>query len=244
MRASYNELLEAIYKGSDDTTFDIKAINVYRSNLHASACRSMSISFPVLEKLVGIDMFARFSRDYLEYERFNLGDWAAWGGLFPRFLLEQQVIHEFPYLSDIAKLEWALHCTEREEDEAVDDQSFSRLNGGDVLSLRLAISSHLKIIKSDYPILDIVSAHGTKDPETHMRTAKSRLNLNEGQNVIVSRPHLKSMMDAADDDYCDLLGLFLEGRSIGDSLERLGDDFEFEKWLMEAVQKNHVIGIV
>lgn len=244
MSESYNHLLDAIYGGASKSRFDPKALDIYRANLRASAGRALSITFPTLEKLIGVDMLAHYATLYLQHEPFNQGDWGLWGGFFSSFLSEQQAGKEYPYLSDVAELEWAIHCTEREEDEAVNSESFSLLSGNDLFLLRISISRHLKIIRSDYPIANILSVNGLERTDELMAETKEMLTQGLGQNIIVYRPQYKAKVDTANNIECDLLESFMSNKSIGDVLNSIEEDFEFESWLMQAVQKKHIVGIV
>lgn len=82
---------------------------LYRGQLRATWANTLSQAYPVLRELVGEDFFAGLARDYGLAHPSNSGDLNCFGARFALFLDGFAAAAEYPYLPDMARLEWALH---------------------------------------------------------------------------------------------------------------------------------------
>ncbi len=101
----------------------LRGLTVHRRNLVFTICRAMSESYPLCKELVGEANFNFLCREYLmrhPSRSFDLGDY---GAAFPEFLGERAEVRDFPFLADLARLEWL-------------SERASRLRPGEVLSLQ------------------------------------------------------------------------------------------------------------
>lgn len=101
---------------------------LYRGNLTATWHKTLSNVYPVLQQLVGDEFFAGLSRAYgLAYPSLS-GDLNLFGEQFSAFLAIFPHVADWPYLPDMARLEWALHRVHYAADaQALDGQAFAGL---------------------------------------------------------------------------------------------------------------------
>ena len=82
---------------------------LYRGNLSASWDKVLSGAFPVLRLLVGDEFFTALARAYGMAHPSQSNDLNRFGEHFSRFLGTFPHVADYPYMPDMARLEWALH---------------------------------------------------------------------------------------------------------------------------------------
>lgn len=82
-------------------------LKVYRKNLVFGLCGALEKTYPFCRYLIGEKNFKFLGREYIYAHPSKSSDIIEYGGLFPDFLTSRQEIRDFPFLHEIAKLEWA-----------------------------------------------------------------------------------------------------------------------------------------
>ncbi|MBV0914025.1 HvfC/BufC N-terminal domain-containing protein [Anianabacter salinae] len=80
---------------------------VYRNNVSHSLSEALGQRFPVIRRLVGDPFFAALGRVYSETHRPRTPVLLDWGDSFPDFLAGFAPLAGYPYMRDVARLEWA-----------------------------------------------------------------------------------------------------------------------------------------
>lgn len=83
-------------------------VAVYRNNLREGFIKTLSLEFPVIERLVGEDFFRQTALDFLLQHPSRRGDLTHVGEPFTEFLRARFGAGEYAWLPDVAQLEWAL----------------------------------------------------------------------------------------------------------------------------------------
>ena len=79
---------------------------VYRNNVAHSLGRALAARFPVIERLLGTEFFAALAREFLTAHPPASPMLFRWGEAFPGFLRDFPPLADYPYLPDVARLEW------------------------------------------------------------------------------------------------------------------------------------------
>ncbi|HEX8405719.1 MAG TPA: DUF692 family protein, partial [Duganella sp.] len=82
---------------------------LYRGNLSATWDKTLSAAYPVVRMLVGEEFFGGLSKAYGRAHPSGSGDLNVFGAHFDEFLRHFPHVADYPYLPDMATLEWALH---------------------------------------------------------------------------------------------------------------------------------------
>jgi len=82
-------------------------LDVYRNNLREGFTKALSVGFPVVERLVGAEYFRQLALDFLHAHPSRAGNLHHIGAPFPAYLRERFADTQYPYLGDVAALEWA-----------------------------------------------------------------------------------------------------------------------------------------
>jgi hypothetical protein len=82
-------------------------INIYYNNTLLGLTDILAGTYPVLQKIVGEDFFRTIGHHYIEKYSQSTGNRHTYGEEFGAFLGSYQPAAPWPYLSDIAAIEWA-----------------------------------------------------------------------------------------------------------------------------------------
>lgn len=135
-------------------------MQVHRRNAEANWHDALAAAYPVVARLVGPAFFREAALRYGEAEPSTSGDLDEFGAAFARFLAAYPHAATLPYLPDVARLEWALHESERAGDAApLDLAALARHAGGDPGVIRMRLHPAVRLIDSPHPILAIWEAN-------------------------------------------------------------------------------------
>ncbi len=90
-------------------TGGIERLALYRGNLSAGWERALADAYPVVRQLVGDEFFEGMARAYGKSTPSTDPDLAAFGLRFADFLAGFAPAAAYPYLPDMARLEWTVH---------------------------------------------------------------------------------------------------------------------------------------
>lgn len=134
-----------------------RRFNVYRNNVTVSLCGALAARFPVIERLVGHDFFGQMARLYIDLERPSTPLLWQWGRGFPAFLEAFPPLQAYPYMADVARIEFqrgiAFHAADHSPISA------EELAAADPQSLVIELHPSLAILSLDHPAVSIWSAN-------------------------------------------------------------------------------------
>jgi len=130
-------------------------LNVYTNNFIENGIRALSITFPTVEGLIGEDSFRMLSRKFLRHEAKASFDWADYGITLPTFIESQDALEAYPFLIEVAELDWVIHCIQREADKKFEPSTFASLESGDTSSLRFIAAPGLQSRRFWFPVADL-----------------------------------------------------------------------------------------
>lgn len=94
-------------KGPPEITRERFAL--YRGNIVAIWQQSCAAAYPVLKRLLGDAFFNDVARNYGSTYPSQSGNLTEFGASLPHFISTLKQCDTYPYLSDVAKLEWLIH---------------------------------------------------------------------------------------------------------------------------------------
>ena len=217
-----------------------RGLKSYQANGHALAARALRAAYPVVAQLVGDESFFDLARAVWHALPPTRGDIAHWGDGLAVFLETSAQLQDDPYLSDVARVEWALHQCAGAPDAQADLASLALLttHAPDYLQLRLAPGCF--VVRSAWPVASIVGAHIDGIPS--LQEAGAQLLRGEAQDSVVWRAGLRPRVRLALAGEADGLHLLFEGGSLAQALDA-APELDFGQWLPLAVQSGLVLGV-
>jgi hypothetical protein len=166
---------------------------IYRNNVVHSLVAVLADTFPVVQQLVGSDFFDAMARLYLVDHPPTSPLMHRYGAGLPAWIADFEPATSLPYLSDIARLEWARLCAFHAADaEPIHMPALAALIQVPerLASASLALHPTLAIVRSAHPIVSLWATHQLGDADRDARLSEVRLHSAEAALVF---------RDAADD---------------------------------------------
>ena len=216
-----------------------RGIDAYRRNAAAAADRALAGAYPTLRTMVGGDDFRQLAHAFWQTSAPQRGDLGEWGEALPRWLSTHPRLLTWPYLSDCARLDWALHCNERAADAVLDAGSLALLAAHDPARLVLQLMPGVAVLRSAWPIVTIHAAHQLAAAASGpaFEALRARLDSAQGECALVARQgwrgvvHRLGAMEAAWTEH------LLAGADLDTALTQAGAGFDFAAWLARALRE-------
>lgn len=236
------ELLDALLQArppGPDAPWNGPGLGAYRANAHAHAERALLDAYPVVAALLGEEAFHALARALWHHHPPERGDLSEWGAALAGFVAAQSDLDGLPYLSDVARLEWALHLASRAADAAPDAASFAWLEREPPERLRLRLAPGTAIVRSPWPVLSVLDAHLHGDPD--FATVARRLSDGVAESVRVWRQGSSLRLAPIDDALACFEAALLNGHTLGQALN--DTPIDPVAWLGEAVRTGLCVGV-
>lgn len=221
----------------DDPDRARRALAAYRGNGRALAERALAAAFPTVSELIGPQSFAGLARAFWQAHPPVDGDIARHGESLAEFIQSDAQLASEPYLADVARLDWAVHRADPAADADASPVGLEQLAGPDAVACRLRLRPGAALLQSRWPVVSIWSAHRSSGPDRFapMRAAMAR---GEAQCALVRRDGWRVAVEQieADPDIA-FTAAVLDCQALGAALDRAGPDFDFEAWLVRALQQ-------
>lgn len=216
-----------------------KGLSAYRANAHAHAERALRDAYPVVALLIGEGAFHPLARALWHHHPPERGDLSEWGAALAAFIAAQSDLDGLPYLSDVARLEWALHLASRAAQATPDAASFAWLQREPPERLRLRLAPGTAIVRSPWPVLSLLDAHLHGEPD--FATVARRLSDGVAESVRVWRQGATLRLTPVDDTLARFEAALLGGHTLGQALD--DTPIDAVAWLGEAVRSGLCVGV-
>jgi hypothetical protein len=226
-----------------------RGLLAYRANASENAARSLAAAYPVIGQLLGEEVAAHLARDLWRAHPPERGDLAQWGGALAGFFKAadalQDLVQAHPFLPDVARLEWAMHCAASAQDTSLDTTSLQLLTQHDPQRLRLELSAGCALIASAFPIVAIAHLHDPRYADEHA-TATAAVQAQAAQTALVWRRGLRPMFRSVDAAELALLQSVWRGSNFAqcvDAALAVEAQFDLGAWLSAGVQSGLVCAV-
>ncbi|WP_338847040.1 DUF692 family multinuclear iron-containing protein [Massilia sp. W12] len=209
---------------------------VYRGNLHGHWKLALGLMYPVLKKLLGDTFFTGLTREYGAAALSQSPDLNQFGLRFPHFVQECELLRDYPYMPDLARLESALHQGYYAADGApLDPAVLAQVQPEQLDHMHFQLQPACCLLRSDWPVFKIWQAH-QQEPVEDFSTDP------EPCHVLIVRPQwFCRILSLTPASYAALQAL-QDGQSLGQALDlalEIDEDYPFvtelQQWLQYGV---------
>jgi hypothetical protein len=218
----------------------VRGLKAYQTNGHMLAERALMAAYPVVAQLIGMESFADLARALWHAHPPLRGDLALWGEALPAFLQSNTQLQDEPYLPDVARAEWTMHCCATAADGVTDLASLSLLTTNDPADLRLVLAPGCAALRSDWPLASILGAHLEGSPA--LKDVGRQLQARHAQDIVMWREGLRPRVREAMPGEAGCLQALLAGKSLAQALAS-APALDFEIWFPMAIQSSLVLGV-
>lgn len=221
-----------------------RGLQAYRANAGALAERALAAAYTTVQQLVGEESFAALARHFWQQCAPERGDLGTWGGSLAEFVASAPDLAAEPYLADVARLEWALHCAASAADDEAPPMGLGLLGQGDPGALCLSPRPGTALLMSGHPVLTIWQAHqpGAERSPERFQTVREAFAQGRSESVLVWRSGWRvEVAGLARDDAC-FTQQVLRGQTLGWAFQSLAEPrgFDFEAWLLAQLQRGWI----
>lgn len=235
--------INSLYSDNIDFLKDIKAshtisaqqsLNIYQESVYANLIQALSQIYPVVESLVGAEFFDLMASDFISNNPPEKDRLDQYGDSLPLFISTYPRLEALPYLSDMAKLEWAVHEVFHEKDrDLTQNLPLISQESQDPLLLQTSCIPALRSITVYYEV-DLLM-------QMHWQNKWQDLILNKLTypiHLITWRPNQTIFLDRFDES----LSKILTAIKTPQMLWKVADKYSgFEERLPELFQKEQII---
>jgi len=211
----------------------IRGLKAYQSNGHALAERALLAAYPVLAQMLGAESFAALARALWHATPPQRGDVAQWGDTLADFVAASPQLAGEPYLADVARVEWALHCCASAADAVLQPATLALLGSHDLDALRLQLAPGTALLCSPWPVVSLVHAHG--DGGVTLAQAAALLHAGQAEDALVWRQGYRPRLRQAQAGEADFVAALLAGSALGAAMDA-APQLDTSAWLTDAVQ--------
>ena len=215
-------------------------IALYRGNLTATWNKTLASAYPVICQLVGEEFFGGLTRAYGHAHPSSSADLNRFGEHFADFLQDFPHVADYPYLPDMARLEWALHRAHYAPSaDGITAQHMAAWPPEQMESARLQLHPACHLLASEWAVVTLWQAH-------QLRVADGNVDF-PGQMArpdfgLVSRPLWKTQVLPLTRASHAALSVLAGGGTFGAALDaafEIDDAFDvaahLQQWLAHAV---------
>jgi hypothetical protein len=218
-----------------------RGLAAYRGNAGAVAERTLAAAYPTLQQLLGEASFAALARACWLRHAPTAGDLGLWGDMLPTFIADAESLAGEPYLPDVARLEWAVHRAERAAD-ASPPRDLERLGSDDPAALALRLAPGTALVDSRYPVVTLWQAHRSQ-ADDRFAPVRAAFDAGTGECALVVREGWRATVLAVAAGEARYTQVLLAGGSLAAALTAAGDGFDFQTWLIEALQRRRLVAV-
>lgn len=218
----------------------------YQGHVRALAPRVLSQAYPTVHAMLGDDVWPHVAHQLWQRHPPQEGDLNRWGAALPDWLATQDDLSAWPWLPDMARLDWACHDCAQAADAELDAASLERLalEEPDLLVIRLMPA--VRIVNSAWPVVSLYRAHheaaAHASPDDVLMAEQQLLAEPQVECAIVTRPHWQPVVEALPAEWRHWMTALLreESISVGQALSRHAGDIDLGTWLTCALQRHWI----
>jgi uncharacterized protein (UPF0276 family) len=215
----------------------IDRLALYRGNLTATWDKTLSAAYPVLRQLVGDGFFSGLSRACGMAHPSGDADLNRFGEHFAQFLDRFEHVAEYPYLADMARLEWALHRAHFAADASgIKAATLGALSPPQLEAARFTLHPACSLLALNWAVVALWQAH---QPDSGVDFPAS---MAAPGFALVARPHWRAEVVPLGQAAHAALAMLAAGQDFGAALDaafELDEDFDvaanLQQWLQLCV---------
>lgn len=217
----------------------------YRGNGLGHARNALRLQFPTVLAMLGNDAFDVLSARYWRACPPRRGDLAWVGEELPAYLTTVDSLQDWPWLTDCARLDWAIWRVAGAAPPRMTNDDLRRLAAEDPAALSLRLAACTAHIPSPWPIVTIHLAH--QDEAADWGTVRQAILDGTSQTAWVWRPQGDAAaavrLIALEDATARWVGALAAGENIAGALDAAGEGFDFAAWMQRALAEGWLDGI-
>lgn len=163
-------------------------LTVYQESAQLGLLTTLSKTYPVVERLVGIECFYAMASRFCQQYQPKTSDLNQYGAEFSDYISNITELKELPFLKEVAQLEWLVQEVLLEkEPEKINFKALQQVSEAEQSKLRFQLSCTVRLMEANYPVSDIWKYHQpniTNFPGIDMMPSSYFILINRRQNQV------------------------------------------------------------
>ncbi len=221
-----------------------RQVEIYQSNVRGALRDTLKQIYPVCLRIVGENYFSQIADQYIRKHPSTCSNLNEYGQNFSSFiqalLAQRSELSDFPYLSDLAKLERLYHDLYYVGNDTVFDfERFAALSETQHQTLHFELSNALKLMKTPFPVLAIWQVN--RGIETSVETIQMP---KQEQTLAIFRQQLQVEIENIRFELHQFLEAMAKGTTLSELINRFEsvDNFDINHHLTELITKGWING--
>jgi hypothetical protein len=236
----FRQITHGVTLPTEEGLYSRQRLNIYRNNVYSNLIAALRLTYPVVEKLVGVAFFRKMAHVFSQKYASIHGDLNQYGVQFPDFLATYLGVEHLVYLPDVARLEWLYQEVYFAADSgALEAGRLASFESGTWDELQFKLNPAARLLSSEYPVHHIWRVNQPQHDDNEI------VDLDEGGvKLLIIRRDNEIEMQTLTDAYHRFLLACMHGKSIGAAYEcALEVDLQFDlaSMLMTCVESNILV---
>ena len=236
-----NELLSCI----DDGKFTAESLlNVYRHSVQGNLTQALSLTYPVIETLLGQEFFRALTIRFIELYPPTCSNMDDYGCELPQFLADFEHTKSYLYLPDVAALEWNFHLSAIADDSQISAQELlNHFTAEQLAQLPMVMAPSAKLMIVQYPVDQIWLANQPESLAEELEQNSIEIGEPEVVYLLLLRQQMKVTIYRITELEYQLLNLVSNEHNLLNVLTKLTEQVPAES-LAPVVQKHFQLGTI
>ena len=154
---------------------------IYKNNYYRSLTDILIDTYTSVDQLISREAFEYLAKQFIGQHPPHNATVSLYGANFPEFLAQQAVSQQLPYISDTAKLDWALHAAYYQADATpVAPETFAEIDPQTLMQCQVTFHPATEILRSNYAIFSIHEFLNSENQE-------NQIHFDSPENVLICR---------------------------------------------------------
>lgn len=212
--------------------------NVYRNNVLSSLIEALRQSFPVVCALVGEEAFAKLAAQYVTHYPPKSAYLFEYGDQFGLFLESKEELRSYPYMAEVAQLEYQILCSTHAGDAPPTPGLLEALCANPPLlaQTRFIFAPSFKLLAFTHASASIWAAH------QQSLVGLDSVNVEQPEWLMLSRPNYSVELDWLEIGEFEFLQALCRGERLEDALDRSTAPFDLAACFQRLIERKVLIG--
>ncbi|MCH2158212.1 MAG: DNA-binding domain-containing protein [Oleiphilaceae bacterium] len=209
--------------------------DIYHGSMLGNFTASLRAVFPRVLAALGDQFFDALARQYIKNHPSKTPILDDFGEGFPSFCEGFKPLHDYPYVSDVASVDWSWHQAFHSCDvSAVFAADLQNVLGVDQANIQLGLHPSVSIIRSDFPLYSLWQFNEQENASVDSNNGASFSLDAPAEIVMVWRQDYQVCVTSISLPVCALLTAFDEGCSPTQAFERAFEQLWLEQKMYDS----------
>lgn len=195
-----------------------KRFNVYRNNVIVSLSEALAVTYPAVARLLGEEYFRALAPVFVRAHPPTSPVLMFYGEVFAEFLASFEPLADYPYLSDVARIEWAwLQAYHAADADPLAPEALAGIAPEALSDTRFVPHPAAAVLRSAHPSLTIFKINRDANCDDDAGNTNSLAGNAGPEDTLVTRPELDVEVRRLPAGGAAFLDALVAGASLGEA---------------------------